>query len=292
MGRRLVVNPGDLWAIEIAKAHRFFASPDGPRALEAMGMAPRESSRESAEVGTAVIPVVGPIAKDTWVEMWGGTSSLSAQAAVQAARHDRGVDSVFLLIDSPGGEVAGLQEFADEVLAAAAEMPVHAHIDDIGASAAYWVACSADTVSVNATGYAGSIGAIAQVADVSKALEEAGVELHTIRSGDRKAELAGPAITEAALASLQEDIDHIGRVFADHVEAARGLSAEVRADVADGRLMRADEALRLGLVDSISSRQAAFDLFRTGLDAKAKTGRRARAAIAKADALRAKARRY
>ena len=64
-----------------------------------------------------------------------------------------------LEIDSPGGQIAGISEFADQV--AAAGKPIVAYISDIGASAAYWIASAADQVIIRDTAAAGSVGVVA-----------------------------------------------------------------------------------------------------------------------------------
>jgi signal peptide peptidase SppA len=270
------------------RAYGYFVAGSEPRKVDSSAFRPTAASGESSpEVSpTAVIPIIGPIAKDEWIEYWGGTSSLTAQARIQAARRDPNVDSILLLVDSPGGEVAGTEELANEVAAAAREMPVHAHIDDLGASAAYWVASQARTISANASALIGSIGAIVVVYDWSKLFEEMGIQVHVVASGDKKAPIVtGKPVTKEGLADLQAMIDGVAEIFQQAVGAGRDLSAKVLKDVSDARIMRASEALELGLIDSIGSRQAAYDGLRGSVAGTSARRRRSAEVRARANAL-------
>jgi ClpP class serine protease len=88
--------------------------------------------------GAAVVSILGPLAKDRWVEFWGGTSAEVVRSQIVAATVDKSVHGIFLRIDSPGGEVAGVEELANAVHAAAKVKPVHVHAEDLMASAALW----------------------------------------------------------------------------------------------------------------------------------------------------------
>ena len=69
---------------------------------------------------------------------FGGASTIRVRRQIREARQDEDVEAILLVVDSPGGTVAGTDELAREVGRAAEEKIVHAHIDDLGASAAFW----------------------------------------------------------------------------------------------------------------------------------------------------------
>ena len=151
-------------------------------------------------------------------------------------------------------------EIVETLRTVSARKHLTAHIPDMGASAAFWIASQAHTVSIGDLGETGSVGVIAQVSDVSKALEKAGIVVHTLRSGARKALLADPEVTPEALAEARLRIEHVAGRFRFDVMKGRtkrlkpGSSEALR----DARLMPAREALALGFVDQIQSQSAAF----------------------------------
>ncbi len=205
--------------------------------------------------GIAVIQLSGPILKGG--SKFPHTNSLETRRAVRAAVRDGAVKAILLHIDSPGGSAAGTQELADDVHQAAQAKPVVAHIDDLGASAAYWIASQARSVSVNQAGSVGSIGVFAVVHDTSAAMEKKGVEVKVVTTGDFKgAFIPGAAIPDHHLEELQREVDATHGLFLAAVErgrADRGLSGDALEAAADGRVFGAADALGRSLVDRVAS---------------------------------------
>lgn len=212
--------------------------------------------------GVATLGIIGPMEKyASWAMMFfGGTSSEWLRAAIRQATEDPEVDGIFLRVDSPGGEVAGTEELADAVwLAARSDKPIHAHIEDFGASAALWVAAQANRVTANSTAEVGSIGTVVTIPDTVKMWEEMGVEWHVVSSGSYKGLLMKPEVTEETVAYLQEIVDALTERFQAAMIRGRGFSRkEIRA-LSNGKMHIAAEAEALGLIDAVSGREAAYD---------------------------------
>ena len=66
---------------------------------------------------TAVIPVVGVILpRSNWLsDFLGWSTAAGIKQAVEAAAADNSIDQLLLLVDSPGGDVVGIQEAADAI---------------------------------------------------------------------------------------------------------------------------------------------------------------------------------
>lgn len=203
--------------------------------------------------GIAIISLEGGLMKQ-WSK-YGGTSTTWARAAIRHADRDNDdVRGIMLHIDSPGGTSAGTAELGDEVRNA--QKPIHAHIDDLGASAAYWAASQADQISMNRTGFAGSIGTYAVIYDQSKELEMKGIKVHILSTGPFKGSgEPGTEITDEVLAEWQDIVD---KHFAHFAAAVRTGRSQLRAKalfnrVSDGRIFDYKNSLDLGLVDRIES---------------------------------------
>lgn len=207
--------------------------------------------------GVASIDVVGPIQKEA--SSLGGTSSVMLRRAVSQAANNDAITSIMLRIDSPGGMTAGTHELAMAVAEAAKKKPVYAFIEDLGASAAYWVASQATKIIVNPTCKAGGIGTYMAVADYSGAAEKEGVKVHLIKAGEFKgAGTPGTEITDAQLAEWQRLCNEINAFFIAGVQTGRHMSAKQVQELADGRVHVGQKAVDLGLADSVASYEEAL----------------------------------
>lgn len=206
--------------------------------------------------GVAVIELTGLLLKNVPVSYPDDASSTHwARNYVQMAAADPAVRGIFLLIDSPGGEVGGVQELGDAIFAARAVKPVHAHISDMGCSAALWIAAQANTISANRTAVVGSIGVYAVLDDWSECFAEAGVKVHVVSSAPphKGAFVEGTEITEEQLAPVQAEINALADEFIGAVARGRSMSAETAKLLATGRVWLAPEAKTLGLIDSVEN---------------------------------------
>lgn len=218
--------------------------------------AAHDSGLMVAENGLAVIALTGTLMKSQ--SSYGdSTSTVDARRKVRAAGRDPSVKAALFLIDSPGGTVAGTQEFSDDVAALQAMKPTAAQIEDMGASAAYWPAAQTGLIALNRGGMAGSIGVLNVVVNRQRALENAGLSVEVYRSGPFKgAGAMGTAATDQQRAHWQHRVDTLHAEFAGAVGAGRKLAAEQVAAVADGRVFVGQEAKDAGLVDAIQSLDA------------------------------------
>lgn len=202
--------------------------------------------------GIATINLNGPLMKG-WSK-YGGTSTVDVRGALRKAVKDEAVKAILLHVDSPGGTVAGTSELAADVRSANAAKPVFTHVEDLCASAAYWIASQTRNVQVTAGSEVGSIGVVMQLADTSGAYEKEGIQVHTLSTGPYKgAGFDGNPVTEQHVAYFQERLDDIYQHFLNAVKSGRGMSIENVRAAADGRVYSAEKAKEMGLIDGIGS---------------------------------------
>lgn len=202
--------------------------------------------------GVAVVELVGPLMKHV-SSFSGGTSTIAARRAIRNAANDETISSILLSIDSPGGTVAGTQDLADDVFAAAKIKTVHASIQDFGASAAYWVASQATKIFTTQSTLAGGMGTFLKIFDMSKMAENEGVEVLIIKAGEFKGMgTPGTKITDEQIEQFQIVVDDLNDHFMKGVANGRSMLslAEVKK-LADGRIHIAAKAKRLNLIDGI-----------------------------------------
>jgi signal peptide peptidase SppA len=188
-------------------------------------------------------------------EMFGISTYPAIREAMVYAATDPKVSQILMDIDSPGGQVSGVNDVAKLVKRVDAIKPVTAFSESLVASAAYWIASGARELHVGDTAIVGSIGVIATHVDYSGALEKDGVKVSIIRAGKNKA-LGHPAepLTKEARAQIQERADSIYDIFVGTVSANRESLASGDSDVwAEGNEFMGADAVDVGLADSVSS---------------------------------------
>lgn len=226
--------------------------------------APRYEYR--SREGAAIIHIGGPTMRKptSAAQLFGGVvSTIETARAVRQAVSDPSVRRIVLVLDSPGGQVSGTAELAEQIRKACASKPVIAYVDGIAMSAGYWLASACDEIVANPYGSVGSIGVFAMIYDQSKAYEAGGVKPILISSGGIKGHgSSGLPISDALLAEIQREVDDRFLEFVGHVAAMRGMSEDEVLEVADGRAFTSIEGLSLGLVDRLSSFDDLLEGFR------------------------------
>lgn len=203
----------------------------------------------------AVIDVCGPITyKSSWLSMYFGLASIEdLQTQFRMAMADATASAVVFRVDSPGGTVDMMPEFADEVFEAKGRgsKSVYAVADTMIASCAYWLASQADAIYATASSQLGAIGVFAEHAEISGMLEKAGIKITLIAHGDHKTD-ANPyePLSDAARADLQAKVDEVGGWFDAAVARGRKVSkAVVLEQFGQGKMFRGAQAIKIGLAD-------------------------------------------
>jgi capsid assembly protease len=220
-----------------------------------VALSPAKSVVRSATAG--IVSIRGPLAQRAIADMCGYVDGYDAIVSrFQAAHSDTETDVVILDIDSPGGDVAGLEQAVEKMRETTARSgkPVYVFVNEGAFSAAYWIAALVATpggMSLPPAGSVGSIGCIGGLVDESGALEQAGIVVTLVRSPAGKAEShSADPIMPLAQERLQKRVDAVADRFCEAVAKARGLkSADVaafNADTFDGQA-----AVKVGLADKV-----------------------------------------
>jgi ClpP class serine protease len=213
----------------------------------------------------AVIPVEGSLVhKGAYVGMSSGrTSYQGLQTQVRRAQRDDRVKAAVFEVDSYGGEASGAFETADMIAQLSRMKPTIAILTDHAYSAGYLLASAARQIVAPANGGAGSIGAVAMHADLSKKLEKDGITVTVLAAGKHKSE-GNP------FQPLPDDVK--ARSLA-RLESSRGIFAEAVGRFRGSRFNKAAalqteadsytgvEAAEIGMIDAVGSPSEAFDAF-------------------------------
>ena len=158
-------------------------------------------------------------------------------------------------VDSPGGEVEGVPELAEEIGKSRGQKKTIAVANSVAASAAYWLAAPPGELVVIPSGQVGSIGVFVAHEDVSKQLDAAGVKVSLISAGKFKVD-GNPyePLSDSAREDLQGKVDSFYGMFVKSVARGRGVSqASVREGFGQGRMVMAADAVDSKMADRIAT---------------------------------------
>jgi protease IV len=175
-------------------------------------------------------------------------------------REDRGIRGILFRIDSPGGGVVASQEIYEEVKKTKnSGKPVVVSMGSLGASGGYYVACPANRIVANPGTLTGSIGVISQFMEYDSLLGKIGVGVNTIKSGKLK-DAGNPfrPMTIEDKEYFQNLMDNVHRQFIAAVENERHLPHDSVVALADGRVFTGEQALGLGLIDTLGTYEDAI----------------------------------
>ncbi len=209
----------------------------------------------------AVLRIEGIITQkaDFFTMFFGGATLDSLTADFKSLVDNDDIDTIVLDLDSPGGTVSGVMDFANLIFEAREKKTIISISSSIMTSAAMWIGAAAEHVLISCgTVVTGSIGVLTTHVDVSQLQADLGIKTTEITAGKEKriASTFAP-LTDAGRSSLQSQVDKIMEAFVGDIAKFRGVSEqEVKSNMADGKIFIGDNAVKAGLVDDIKT----FDL--------------------------------
>lgn len=224
-------------------------SPDFEAVLAKQAQRLDRSERGLVRDGVALISVHGPIFRyaNIFTELSGAESIDVLATDLQAALDNPAVRHIVLWIDSPGGQVNGTSEFAQQIHATDMVKPVTAYVGNLAASAGYWLASSASRIVIGDTAMLGSIGVVTgmYVED-----DETFVEVVSTQSPGKRPDVR----TTEGRAQIQAEVDALADVFVKTVARNRDVSVEkVLSDFGKGGILVGQAAVDAGMADEIGS---------------------------------------
>ena len=187
----------------------------------------------------------------------GGVDAFNAaRDRVHLATDEKDVKGLYLVIDSPGGDLTDSDLLWHDVQLFRAAQPgrfVFVHALAQCCSGGYYVAAAADFIMVVPTGEVGSIGVISDYGfNVSDLARRFGVTNMVVSTGANKDTLNPlKPVDPRQLAIEQGLIDSQFARFVEIVAEGRKMDVEKVRALADGRVYAAPDAKEKGLVDAI-----------------------------------------
>ena len=209
-----------------------------------------QGSSSTSARHTALVAIKGEISSES------EASADLVVAAMRSAFEDPGAQAVVLLINSPGGSPVQAGIINDEIrrLKSKHNKPVYAVVEEACASAAYYIAVSADRIYVDKASIVGSIGVLMDGFGFTGLMEKLGVERRLMTAGENKGFLDpfSPQ-TEKQRLFAQNMLDQIHKQFIAVVKEGRGKRLKETPDMFSGLFWTGQQAVELGLADQLGN---------------------------------------
>jgi len=170
---------------------------------------------------------------------------------LREAADDPTVSAIVLRVDSPGGSPAAAEEIINDMEYAKTKKPVVVSMGDIATSAAYYVSAHANEIYADPDTLTGAVGVIWTFSDISGWLNQEGYNVTVVKSGAFKdMGSTSRALSPAEEAYAQQIVNESFDEFITDVTTQRMIA---RSDIADGRVIRGADALKINLVDKLGN---------------------------------------
>ncbi len=174
---------------------------------------------------------------------------------MREARESDFVKAVVVRINSPGGSASAFETMWQAIHRTAKEKPVVISMGNVAASGGYWIATAGETILADPITVTGSIGVFAMFLNLGNTFEnKLGITTDGVQTSPYADMLSGvrpfsPREREMA----QGWVDDLYDAFIDLVATNRGLDKAAVREIAVGRVWSGEDALDIGLVDSLGT---------------------------------------
>lgn len=175
------------------------------------------------------------------------------ESALARGLADPQVTAIAMIVDSPGGDVAGCFELVDKIYEGRTQKPIRAFAADHAYSAAYALASAASEIVVSRSGGTGSVGVTTGHMDVSGAMDRMGVKMTLIYAGKHKVDgNSFEKLPDSVKGRIQDRIDRIYGVFTSTVARNRGIDESIVRD-SNALTYDAQDSIAQGFADKIGA---------------------------------------
>ena len=197
--------------------------------------------------GTAVVPVMGVLGD------WMPYSYITGMIEKALKRDD--INEIVLLIDSPGGAVAGLFDSCRFIEKASKKKKCTAYVTGMACSAAYAIATACDEIYMMEDAEVGSCGCYAHAVEYSDAYFEKEGFLHRVfRSKCSPKKNCSVITDEVEAEAFQKEIDALGEKYLRYVAKRRKCAySDALENFGKGGVLMGEEAIAAGMVDGIKT---------------------------------------
>ena len=242
----------------VMKRERSF-QPSDFNLQQAKGKGVGVTDNEGRQVGTVFVqPVHGTLLAED--QDCGPVGMNTMARRLEQVAFNPQYDAVVIDIQSPGGQVLGTEEMANAIATIRENKPVVAYVNGMAASGGYRLAIEGDEIILGGkTSEVGSIGVMLHYLDFSEYMRKEGISevkiMSTLSPDKNKFNFSEPQEGDVKLIQ-SEMLDPLAKEFHASVKSRRpGISS----DALTGNMFLAEQAIELGMADSIGTYTQAIE---------------------------------
>jgi len=182
-------------------------------------------------------------------------SSVRLRQELESLAQDPDLKAIILRINSPGGSAVESEELYQAVVNfKKSGKIVVSSLGDTAASGGYYVALSADEIIASQATITGSLGAIAEITNLSGLYEKLGLQAEVYKTGTEKDIFSQTRErTDEEKEIIQKVIDDSFQLFLERIAERRKMEINEVKKMADGRIYSGQQALDLKLIDKLGN---------------------------------------
>ena len=217
----------------------------------------QEFTLEGTEEGKVLVISIRGIISDAPKKQFISTRPSMVQEVVsqlRKAEKDSKIKAVILKINTPGGSVTASDILYNEIVAykQKTEAKVVVAMMGVAASGGYYISLPADYILAHPTSITGSVGVLFLRPDVAGLMDKIGLGVEVSKTGKNK-DMGSPfrQATADEKQIINDLINQLGKRFLDRIVEHRKINPDKLKAISTARIFLADDALKLGMVDSV-----------------------------------------
>ena len=210
---------------------------------------PSSISYEYKVDDVSIIKIQGVLAKGVGINDDGMIDVEIITDKLNTAMSDDSIKTIILDIDSPGGQVTGIEELGNLILEYGKIKPILAYTDTLCGSAAYWLASCCNGFAATPSSEIGSIGVFSLIEDHSERLEREGIRVNAFFGGIYK--LLGMPFKKMSEIEKKWVDDGVQEQYSKFKSTVSNNRGGVKDEHMQGQIFGAAQALQANLIDII-----------------------------------------
>lgn len=187
---------------------------------------------------------------------------------IRKVREDKNIKAVVLRVNSPGGSALTSEIIWRETDLTSKEKPLVVSMGNVAASGGYYISCAASTIVADPTTLTGSIGIFGIFFSGEKLIKDKmGISTNVVKTNEHSdfggsyplpLPISSRPLTAYERNVLQNYVNQGYDTFLQRVMTGRGISRDSLDAIAQGRVWTGEDALKIGLVDTLGGMEDAI----------------------------------
>lgn len=223
------------------------------KCLNTAEMATVSRDSKSSDNTIAVIYADGEITDDSGDGIVG---TKMVKLAKQVAK-EKNIKAIVLRVNSPGGSADASEQIWHAMRTLQEKgLPVVVSMGDYAASGGYYISSEADYIFAEPNTLTGSIGIFGTIPNLKQIREKVGLDMDGVTTNahsDLESNMVYKGMNPSEQAMMQQMIERGYDLFTRRCAEGRHTSQDAIKQIAEGRVWLGEDALQIGLVDSLGN---------------------------------------